>query len=517
MATKKTNNDKANKPRQNSYRHRFTLPDGRRVEYTSHTKAERDSIALHVRRLISSKKTGAPALESEEWALRLPKGILKDSLVRWQLIDNPADTEKTIADLYQIFVVDGKRKERTITNRKAAADRLSAFFGSGCLLRDISREQAGNFINDLETKGNLQTGKGLGENTVVSIVKRCKLFFKYALEMGWITENPFSRFTTTYKPNPDRWQYVTKEDTLNAIEYTTNREHRLIIALVRFCGLRGASELSRLTFDASCFHPSDANHEAELLVPNTKVERHAKHSKPRPIPLIPEVEQLILDLWERIPEGENRFFPRMKATSNPGIIVKRKFKRIGIDIGQMYNLRRSFVSDLMAKGMHETDPKMFELLAGHDIVMSLTNYQIVSESRKENATKKFMEIMSAPPISPPPAPTFAPCNYPQADEASGEENAQTLENKGFSQKESPSCNLMQQGLIPPRGIERSSKDPRKQGIFQLSDNSRPHFCPHQNFVKQIADLFDRLTVDEKEQVLKLLTARTHTADGVMQN
>ena len=450
---KQTGKDNANKPHKNSYRQTFTLPDGRRVEHTSHTDAERKQVALHVRRLISSKRTGAPALESEEWAYRLPKGNLRDCLIRWGLLADNSANEHTIADLYKVFVVDGKGKDRTITNRKAAADRLSSFFGVNCLLQDIDRRRAGEFINDLETKGNLQTGKGLGQNTVVSIVKRCKLFFRYAHEEGWITENPFSRFTATYKPNPDRWHYVTKEDTIRVIEGTANRAHQLIIALVRFCGLRGASELSRLTFDASCFHPSDANHEAELLVHNTKVEHHTKHNKPRPIPLTPYVEQLILDLWESIPEGENRFFPMMKATSNPGIIVKKAFKRVGVELGQMYNLRRSFVSDLMAKGMHETDPAMFELLAGHDIIMSLTNYQIITDSRKENATKKFMEIMSAPTFSPTPAHVFAHGNYPQAEEASGNENAETLKNKDLSQKESPSCNLMQPGLIPPRGFE----------------------------------------------------------------
>lgn len=513
---KKTSNDKANKPRKNCYRMRFTLPDGRRVEYTSHTQDEQRAIRLHVKRLISSKRTGAPALESEEWAAKLPKGILKDSLVRWQLIDNPADTEKTIADLYQIFVVDGKGKDRTITNRKAAAERLSAFFGEGCLLRDISREQAGDFVTYLETKGNTRTGGGLKPNSVATVVKYCKKFFQYAREEGWIKTDPFTRFTAAYKPVPDRWQYVTKEDTIRVIEGTANREHRLIIALVRFCGLRGASELSRLTFDASCFHPSDANHEAELLVHSTKVEHHEGHET-RPIPLTPYVEALVQDQWESIPEGENHFFPGMTKKSNPGVIVKKAFKRNGIELGQMYSLRRSYATDLMQGGLHETDPKMFQLLAGHDLAMSLTHYQIVSDSRKKRAVDKFMEIMSAPPISPPPAPTFAPGNYPQADEVSGGENAQALENKGLSQKESPSCILLQQGYLPKEGVFTPSQDPCFSGISDDTDNTRPHFCPHQNFVKQIVDLFDRLSDGEQEDVLKLLAARTRTAGGIAMN
>ncbi len=465
MTDKKTNTDKTKKTQsKNGYRMRFTLPNGQMVQHTTHTKAERDSIRGWVDKLISSQRTGIDNVEAMEWAQTRPKGALRDFLIKNGLLEDNSDSERTLADVYQVFVADGKGEDRTIINRKAAADRLSAFFGSSCLLRNVTRQRAGDFINDLETKGNLQTGKGLGENTVVSIVKRCKTFFRYALEMGWIKENPFSRFTTTYKPVPDRVQYVSIEDTIRAIEEgTANKAHRVIIALVRFCGLRGASELSRLTFDASCYHPSTADKPGEILVHNTKVERHVKHGKPRPIPLIPYVEQLIQDLWESIPEGENRLFPNMTKTSNPGIIVKRVFERIGVNTGEMYNLRRSYVTDLMANGMHEKDPAMFELLAGHDVIMSIRNYQIMTNSRIERGAQAFMEIMSVNPDGKPSTtfgatsmaqvPLLEPCDKPQQDETSGDKNAQTLENKGFSQKESPSCNLMQPGWIPPRGFE----------------------------------------------------------------
>ena len=47
--------------------------------------------------------------------------------------------------------------------------------------------------------------------------------------------------------------------------------------------------------------------------------------------------------------------------------------------------------------MHESDPKAFELLAGHDVKMSMAHYQIFSNKRKEKATEKFLEIMTTKP------------------------------------------------------------------------------------------------------------------------
>lgn len=446
------------KARKNTYRLSFTIGGARRELYV-HTQSEKNSVSLHVKKLISSRRTGAPALESEEWAQLLPKGNVREFLVRWGLLADTRDNERTLADLYQVFVVDGKGKDRTIINRKAAADRLSDFFGEGCKLQDINRQKVGDFINYLEIKGNLQTGKGLGQNTVVSIVKRCKLFFRYAHEEGWIKENPFTRFTATYKPCPDRWRYISQSDAVKVIEGTANREHRLIIALARFCGLRGASELSRLTFDESCLHLSRDGEAGELLVHSTKVEGHAGHET-RPIPLTRFVEKLILDVWEHAPTGENRFFPNMQLTSNPGIIVKKAFNRVGVELGQMYNLRRSYATDLMQGGLHETDPKMFELLAGHDLAMSLTHYQIVSDSRKEKATGKFLEIMGTCTEAERNTTIYTTLphvlqhrNNSQQLTTNENNNGLSLENKRSCEAIKKPCELSQGVNLPPRGVE----------------------------------------------------------------
>ena len=434
------------------YRKSFMLPNGKRGEYTAHTQAEAASVVLNVNKLISAQKTGSQNIDATEWALKLSKGTLRNSLIRWGLMPDTRDSERTLKDLYQIFVVEGKEKPRTLKNRQNCFNNLFQFFGEDCLLRDIDRQRAEEFIKYLEREGNAFTGKGLGENTLGGRIKRFKQFFRFACEESWISENPFIRFKAVSKANKDRWQYITRDDVLKVIQSTPNREHRLIIALVRFCGLRGASELSRLTFDASCFHPSDATHSAELLVHSTKVERHEGHET-RTIPLIPEVEQLVLDLWETIPEGENRFFPKMKATTNIGVVVKKIFKRFGVELGQMYNLRRSFVSDLMQGGLHEQDPAMFELLAGHDVKVSLQHYQILSNRRKERAADKFMEIMSAPTVSPTPAHNFAHGNNSKLPETCNAKNGLSLENPELLQETKKPCKMLQGKNLPQVGFE----------------------------------------------------------------
>ena len=382
------------KQKKNSYRLTFTIGK-QRAQFTAHTQAEASSIRLHVKRLISSKRTGAPCLESEEWAQTRPKGALKDFLTRWGLLEDTSDREKTIADLREEFM-GRSQKERTLLNYRNTFDSLCEYFGELTRIRDIDKVKAGEFIKYLKQHGNKQTGEKLSDNSVATHVKSLNTFFNWAVDVELIARNPFKGFDAKIKPNRERLEYITKEDTIKVIERTLNKEHRVIIALWRFCGIRGASELSRLTFDASCLHLSTDKKPGEIIVHSTKVEHHTGHEK-RPIPLTPYVEQLIIDLWESVPEGENKFFPKMTASSNPGKIVKDEFNAAGIELKKPYNLRDSYVTDLMAEGMHEKDPKMFEMLAGHDIKTSLTYYQILTNERKERATSTFLRIMDVKP------------------------------------------------------------------------------------------------------------------------
>lgn len=510
------------KQRKNTYRLTFIINE-QRAQFTAHTQAEAASVRLHVKRLIISKKTGAPCIESEEWAQTRPKGALKDFLIRWRLIEDAADQEKTIGDLYKVFVIDGKEKPRTLKNRQNCFNNLIQFFGKDCPLKDITRQRAEELIKHLERRGNAFTGEGLGDNTLGGRIKRFKQFFKYALEEGWIKENPFSRFKAVSKTNIDRWQYISKEDVIDVIDSTANKEHKVIIALVRFCGLRGASELSRLTFDESCLHLSTDKKPGELVVHSTKVERHAGHEQ-RKIPLTPYVEKLICDLWETIPEGESRFFPKMKATSNIGVIVKKVFMRYGVNIGQMYNLRKSYVTDLMAGGLHETDPKMFEMLAGHDVRVSLAHYQIISDERKERAAEKFLSIMDTQPDEE--SGTHLGTHFGthsvhktvhsgilQYLPVSNINIDDSPEKPVLSQDKKSPCEISQGLEVPPAEVYAPSQDPIKTGLLNNADNASTHFDTHSDYIEQIIDLFDRLDVDKQEALLKMLQDRSAARIG----
>lgn len=245
----------------------------------------------------------------------------------------------------------------------------------------------------LRTNGNTRTGKGLEPSSECKRLKVVRMAFEWALTQNWILRNPFSGLKSrTVTVNYDRMVYISKADCMAVIDSTTNQSHKALIALIRFCGLRGSSELSRLTWNEDCIRYGKNGEQGELVVHSVKTDGHAGHER-RTIPLTNYVEGILNELRMSQPEGTERMFPDMKESSNPGVVVKKIFRRYGIDIKRMYNLRLSYATDLMAGGLHERDPKAFELFCGHDVAVSLKRYQIINEERKRNAVNKFCEIM----------------------------------------------------------------------------------------------------------------------------
>ena len=425
------------KARKNSYRLTFTI-DGKRPEITVHTQAEAASVQLHVKRLISSRRTGTPAPESDEWAQTRPKGALRDFLIKWGLLVDTSDNERTLKDLFNHFQSRGV-KASTLETYNHAFDNLFDFFGADKRLREITPKDATDFELFLRTAARRMNGKadgeiagsGLGKATVKKRIQRVRQFFLEARRLHWIIDNPFEAVHGGNIANPEKWLYISRETVLDVMANTADLQTRARIALSRFAGARGESEFDSLEWNPDWIQWSANGKQGTVRLHRKKTEDSGFSDTI--VPMVPELEAVLRDLFDSAAPGTVKIFC---SRSNPGKVIKDQFIRNGIDIITPYNLRRSYCRDLMEAGL---DPKAYEYFAGHSLQVALKHYQSWDDLRAQKATSKILEALTGSDLQEETSPQFCP-QLPHKNAHSGnsqyladvnDNNGLSLENKGF--------------------------------------------------------------------------------------
>lgn len=501
------------KQKKNSYRLTFTI-NNQRAQFTAHTQAEAASIRLHVKRLISSKRSGTPAMESAEWAQTRPAGALKDFLIRWGLIEDNADNERTLKDLFNHFQGRGV-KASTLETYNHAFDNLFEFFGADKRLREIAPKDATDFELFLRTAARRMNGKadgeiagsGLGKATVKKRIQRVRQFFLEARRLHWIIDNPFEAVHGGNIANPEKWLYIPRETVLDVMANTADLQTRARIALSRFAGARGESEFDSLEWNPDWIQWSANGKRGTVRLHRKKTEDSGFSDTI--VPMVPELEAVLRDLFDSAAPGTVKIFC---SRSNPGKVIKDQFIRNGIDIITPYNLRRSYCRDLMEAGL---DPKAYEYFAGHSLQVALKHYQSWDDLRAQKATSKILEALTGSDL---PEETGTQFGTQQVHNLVHSSNTQyltvanskndlSLENRAY-------CTIKKAPARYCRSLELGNRDtndprqiPEKQGLSTIADNAGTQFGTQSNYFEQIIDLFDRLTPEEQERLLDVLKER----------
>ena len=444
------------KQRKNSYRLSFLI-DGNQRELYVHTQAEMNSVKLHVKRLVSSKRTGAPCLESEEWAAKLPRNSnVRAFLIRWGLLGETSDRERTLKDLFNHFQSRGV-KASTLETYNHAFGNLFDFFGAEKLLRDITPKDATDFELYLRTAArrmNGQTenelvGSGLGKATVKKRIQRVRQFFLEARRLHWITDNPFEAVHGGNIANPEKWLYIPRETVLEVMANTADLQTRARIALSRFAGARGESEFDSLEWNSDWIQWSADGKQGTVRLHRKKTEESGFSDTI--VPMVPELEAVLRDLFDRAAPGTVKVFT---PHSNPGKVIKDQFIRNGFDIITPYNLRRSYCRDLMEAGL---DAKSYEYFAGHSLAVALKHYQSWDELRAQKAAPKLLEALTcSDENSTTYFTTYSPHNLPHRD------NSQYLavsnDNIDLSRKNKGYCEIKKAPAKYRKGLELGNRD-----------------------------------------------------------
>ena len=335
------------------------------------------NICSFIDRILAQRKSGEPDLLLSNWLATLTPD-LRRRLEKADLLETRQEP-KTIRDIIDRFKNRKDVEPATILTYDKIASNLTEYFSSACQLESIDTEQATAFQSWLNKK--------YCEATAKRRISLAKQYFNEAEKLGWVSKSPFRFCKGGDVVNKTKWQYFSADDIAKAIGEMTNKEHRAQVALMRYAGVRGASEMYQMDWTPETVRWSSGGETGSLTIISDKTKRH-KGKESRNIPLHPVLEACLRDLYDAAPEGRLKVFPKLYKTSNPGSWLKKSLRFAGINIEQVYSLRRSYCSDVMeACGQ---DAKSYESLTGHSFAMGLRHYQLFHRARKEKAEGLLM-------------------------------------------------------------------------------------------------------------------------------
>ncbi len=258
----------------------------------------------------------------------------------------------TIGELIERYVpcvIDGvDPKERTMTNRRTACNsflfflanqRMGNFRRNARLLDIASMTRAKEETPKVAEKYYAMIRKTYQPSTWGRRIKHVKTMFGQAVELGWITKNPFEKCRGTAQANKSPSYFVKPEEAQQVLDACPNTRLKLVFSFARWGGLRIPSEIAFMRWSDILWK------EDKISIPTPKktkkFEQENGNFKTRFIPIFPEI-RVALEAYraELLKNGEftgetGLIFPGMEDTLKAGALLRKQFgeilKRAGIE------------------------------------------------------------------------------------------------------------------------------------------------------------------------------------------
>lgn len=224
-------------------------------------------------------------------------------------------------------------KESTVSAIRVAMNRMIAFFGDDAPIASITAGEADDWLTWMKVK------KKYEPPTIARQVKHAKRFFRSAVRLKLIKENPFADLRGGSKQNNQaRREFISLDVAHKVLDALPDAEFRLIFALSRFGGLRCPSEQLALQWDDFDWGQSRFN----CRSPKTG---------PRIIPIFAELKPYLDAVYHAAPEGAVNVISRRRASAQRwGVTLERALQRAGVTRWEkiFHNLRASRQTELSA-------------------------------------------------------------------------------------------------------------------------------------------------------------------------
>lgn len=251
------------------------------------------------------------------------------------------------------------REESTVRSWSATRNNLIEYFGQSADIRKIDKDQASEFIDELDSR--------YAAGTLKKRLSNAKMFFSYAVKENLIRKNPFDGIQAGSYQNDER-QYFVEPDLMMDVIASSSPQYQIIFRLARFAGFRMISESQGL-LSANVFRDEGY---MKVWAPKTKSWRN--------VPLFPELKS---DEWDLSQEHVIPNHPTAPVTRR---YLESQLEKKGIPAWPklFQNLRSSRETELIDSG--EFTPESIHKWFGHSGRVSFKHYYNADSETKRAAS-----------------------------------------------------------------------------------------------------------------------------------
>ncbi len=328
--------------KQNGHRTIYvTGPDKRRppIRLGKCSKKQATVVLGFVEDLNRAKRTNSsPADKTLAW-LKDIDPVLYERIAAVGLVEPRND--QTLGEFLDEYLAirEPSVKPFTYSRMKQSKRHALAHFGAEKPLRSITDADAQAY------RAFLLNDQALAEATSRKHCGDARMWFNYAIKTGLVDHNPFMCVPVSVGGNKKRQAFISDEYAQKVLAELPTAELRLIFALARWGGLRIPSEPRELVW-------SDVGWDRRRLrVPSPKTEHHTGHEC-RTIPLFPEIEQALREVFEKAEDGSVHVLPFLQERSGASLRkpMLAAIQRAGLKVWPrlFHNLRASRQTELAA-------------------------------------------------------------------------------------------------------------------------------------------------------------------------
>jgi integrase len=275
----------------------------------------------------------------------------------------------TVAEFADRWLREYLAQRRNQKGQRLVAQRLRDFvlpiLGS-YQIREVKREHLRALRASMETKGR-------AAQTVRHVLSDVRCLFRYAVEVGELSESPFR--ASIMPKIPEEAPKRLSDEEVSRILAATPPKYEVAVRLALLTGLRWG--------ELHCLHRRNVK---ELPEPHLVIE-HTKSGKVRRVPLVPEAVEVL----RRERERTSSLFVLGFRAKNPCSFVERIGRKARVR-WHFHQLRHTFASRWLERG---GSIEMLRYILGHSTVRVTERYGRVSDTAVFAEVKRLGSVFRA--------------------------------------------------------------------------------------------------------------------------